>query len=121
MPLAARRVRIARLIPINHADTLPTPLTHRRPVFSDRAKQLGLSGTVVMNVLVNERGTVDQVVLVTGVPGADVDDTAMSAAKGWTYRPATKNGIPGEGLEVGASRRHTLGSLSVLAWATSSG
>jgi protein TonB len=64
------------------------------PVFSDRAKQLGLSGTVVMNVLVNESGTVDQVVLVTGVPGADVDGTALSAAKGWTYRPATKNGVP---------------------------
>jgi len=47
-----------------------------------------------MNVLISERGTVDQVVLVTGVPGADVDTTALAAARGWTYRPATKNGAP---------------------------
>jgi TonB family protein len=53
-----------------------------------------LSGAVVMNVLVNERGTVDQVVLVTGVPGADVNDDAIRAAQSWTYRPATKNGVP---------------------------
>jgi TonB family protein len=43
---------------------------------------------------VNERGTVDQVVLVTGVPGADVNDDAIRAARSWTYRPATKNGVP---------------------------
>ena len=47
-----------------------------------------------MNVLVNDRGTVDQVVLVSGVPGADLNDAAMAAAKAWTYRPATKNGVP---------------------------
>jgi TonB family protein len=53
-----------------------------------------VSGTVVMNVLVNDRGTVDQVVLVSGVTGADLNDAAMLAARSWTYRPATKNGVP---------------------------
>ena len=37
---------------------------------------------------------VDQVVLVSGVPGADLNDAAMGTAKAWTYRPATKNGVP---------------------------
>jgi len=82
------------LIPIDVADTMPVSLVHRAPVYSLAAKQLRLSGTVIMNVLVNDRGTVDQVVLVTGVPGADVNDAAMRAAKSWTYRPATKNGVP---------------------------
>jgi protein TonB len=63
-------------------------------VFSLQARQMRLSGTVVMNVLVNERGTVDQVVLVNGVAGAGVNDAAMRAAESWTYRPATKNGVP---------------------------
>ena len=33
-------------------------------------------------------------VLVNGVPGADLNDSAMRAAKSWTYRPATKGGVP---------------------------
>jgi TonB family protein len=93
-PAIAAPAAPAPLIPIDQADTMPVALSRRLPVFSDQAKQSGLSGTVVMNVLISERGTVDQVVLVTGVPGADVDTTALAAAKGWTYRPATKNGAP---------------------------
>ncbi len=82
------------LIPIDVADTMPVSLKRKAPVYSAEAKQLRLSGTVTMNVLVNDRGTVDQVVLVSGIPGADVNDAAMAAAKAWTYRPATKNGVP---------------------------
>ena len=32
-----------------------------------------------MNVLVNDRGTVDRVVLVNGVPGADLNEAAIAA------------------------------------------
>jgi TonB family protein len=82
------------LIPIDAADTVPVALSHPAPIFSLQARLMRLSGTVVMNVLVNERGTVDQVVLVTGVSGAGVNDAALRAAESWTYRPATKNGVP---------------------------
>ena len=82
------------LVPIDEADVMPVGVTRRPPSYSTQARALQLSGTVIMNVLVNERGTVDQVVLVTGVPGADVNDSAMRAAKAWTYRPATKRGVP---------------------------
>ena len=82
------------LIPIDVADTMPVPLKRKAPAYSAEAKQLRLSGTVTMNVLVSDRGTVDQVVLVSGIPGANVNEAAMAAAKTWTYRPATKNGVP---------------------------
>ena len=82
------------LIPIDAADTMPIALSRRAPVYSTLAKQMRVSGTVVMNVLVNDRGTVDQVVLVTGVSGAGLNDAAMLAVKSWTYSPATKNGVP---------------------------
>jgi protein TonB len=82
------------LIPIDEADTMPISLLHKPPVYSEQARQLRLSGTVVMNVLINDKGTVDQVVLVIGVPGADLNEAAIRAVKSWTYRPATKNGVP---------------------------
>ena len=88
------KIATGALIPIDVADTMPVSLKHKAPVYSAAAKQLGLSGTVTMNLLINDRGTVDQVVLVSGVPGADLNDAAIAAANAWTYRPATKNGVP---------------------------
>jgi TonB family protein len=93
-PSPTTTIEPGTLIPIDTADTMPVALSHRVPVYSLQARQMTLSGTVVMNVLVNERGTVDQVVLVTGVSGAGVNEAAMQAAESWTYRPATKNGVP---------------------------
>jgi len=91
---AVTKIAPGALVPIDVADTMPVSLKRKAPVYSAAAKQLGLSGTVTMNVLINDRGTVDQVVLVSGIPGADLNDTAIAAAKAWTYRPATKNGVP---------------------------
>jgi TonB family protein len=88
------RVTPGALVPIDEADVLPVSLTRKTPVYSAQTRELDLTGTVVMNVLINERGTVDQVVLVTGVAGGDVNDAAIRAAKTWTYKPATKRGVP---------------------------
>ena len=82
------------LVPIDEADVLPVNLTHKAPVYSPQTKELNLSGRIVMNVLINEHGVVEQVVLVTGLEGGDVNDAAIHAAKSWTYRPATKRGVP---------------------------
>jgi TonB family protein len=72
------------LVPIDEADAMPVSITRKPPVYSGHAQALNLSGTVIMNVLVNEHGTVDQVVLVSGIPGADLNDSAIRAAKSWT-------------------------------------
>jgi TonB family protein len=83
------------LVPIDEAEVLPVSLTHKYPPYPPAAKAAKLGGSVLMNVLVNERGTVDQVVLVQGVQGSDeLSDAAVRAAKSWTYRPATKRGVP---------------------------
>jgi TonB family protein len=82
------------LMAVDDVDAMPESLMRKPPTYSLRAREMKLSGTIVMNVLVNEHGTVDQVVLVTGIPGADLNESAIRAAKSWTYRPATKNQVP---------------------------
>jgi TonB family protein len=94
VPSAAPAVTPGLLVPIDEADVLPVPISRKAPVYSAEARALQLSGTVIMNVLVNDRGTVDQVVLVTGIPGAGLNDSIMRAAKSWTYKPASKRGVP---------------------------
>jgi TonB family protein len=82
------------LVSLDEVDAPPVVLSRKLPTYSRIARERRISGTVVMNVLINERGTVDEVVLVTGVVGADVNDSAIRAAKTWTYHPATKTGVP---------------------------
>ncbi len=82
------------LLPIDQVDVVPVSISHAAPVYPPRARQMRVTGTVLMNVLVNERGTVDQVVLVWGASGADFNQAAIAAAKTWTYRPASKHGVP---------------------------
>jgi TonB family protein len=87
------RIAPGTMMPIDEVDTLPVNLSRTLPVYSLRAKQMRVQGTVVLNVLINDKGTVDDVVVAQGVPGADVNESAVKAAKQWTYRPATKGGI----------------------------
>jgi TonB family protein len=94
VPVAAPTIAPGTLVDAGEVDTAPVSLSRKLPVYSMQARHLRLQGTVVMRVLVNEQGTVDDVVLVEGVNGADLNNAAMRAAKSWTYRPATKNGVP---------------------------
>jgi len=92
-PAPAPTVAAGSLIEAAELDTAPVSLSRKVPIYSMQARQLRIQGTVIMKVLVNERGTVEDVSLVQGVPGADVNDAAMRAARSWTYRPATKGGV----------------------------
>jgi protein TonB len=93
-PATVPTIVAGTLVPLDEADVSPVNLQHKAPIYSLQARQMRLAGSVAMNVLVNEFGTVDQVVLVSGVPGADLNESAIRAAQGWTYRPATKQGVP---------------------------
>jgi protein TonB len=97
---AAPAVTPGALVDPEEVDTTPVSLARKVPIYSMQARQLRIQGTVIMKVLVNERGTVDDVVLVQGVSGADLNDSAMRAAKSWTYRPATKAGVPVKAWKV---------------------
>jgi protein TonB len=93
-PTPVETIAPGTLVAIDETDAWPVSLKRTLPTYPMAARQLGLAGTVVMNVLVNERGTVDQVVLVSGIAGGDLNESAMRAVKNWTYRPATKQGVP---------------------------
>ena len=82
------------LVDLAEVDSPPASLTRKLPAYSMQARQMRLQGTVVLKVLVNERGTVDQVVVLNGIAGADLNEAAVKAARQWTYRPATKDGVP---------------------------
>jgi TonB family protein len=94
VPAPRPTTQAGSLVDLAEVDSPPASLTRKLPVYSMQARQMRLQGTVVLKVLVNEHGTVEQVVVVNGIAGADLNEAAVKAARQWTYRPATKDGVP---------------------------
>ena len=55
-----------------------------------------IKGYVIMRVLVNEKGGVDDVQVLRKFQTADlgVDEACVAAVRKYRFRPATKNGVP---------------------------
>lgn len=77
--------------------TVPELIPESRvlPVFPQRARQLGVSGTVLLDVSVLADGSVGAVTVLRCTP-SDVGfcQSAARAVKRWRYRPALHNGRP---------------------------
>ncbi len=61
------------------------------PVYPEIAKQTGVSGIVMLEVLVNEEGMVENVRVIRGYPL--LDQAAIDAVRQWRYAPTTLNGV----------------------------
>ena len=81
----------------NHADTAShtdvTYLHNPKPAYPPMARKLGLEGTVVMRILVNQAGEPAES-RILGSSGIEVLDTAaMDAVKRWRFLPARKGAV----------------------------
>jgi protein TonB len=70
----------------------PEVITKVDPVYPDSARRAGVTGTVVVQVLVGKDGHVEDAKVVRPVPL--LDQAALVAAKQWIFRPAVVNNQP---------------------------
>jgi TonB family protein len=73
-------------------DQRPMPLSAPPPEYPVFARTARITGRVVLDVLIDEKGHVRDVFVIQSVMG--LDEPAIAAAKVWTFRPARKNGVP---------------------------
>jgi TonB family protein len=73
-------------------DQRPSPISAPPPEYPEFARTARITGRVVLDVLVDEKGHVRDVFVIQGVMG--LNEPAIEAAKVWVFRPATKNGVP---------------------------
>ncbi|MBT8401033.1 MAG: TonB family protein [Rhodothermia bacterium] len=88
----------SRAATVQEVDTKPVmvggPGALQRMVrYPGEAKEAGVSGNVVVSFVVDERGRVSDVQIVTGL-GSGCDEEAMRVARLVRYRPAMKDGRP---------------------------
>lgn len=89
-------VRAGALVDLNEAGVIgPVPEKAPPVQYPPAALRQRVEGTVELNVLVDEKGTVADVQIVTGTGGrSGLDEAALDNVKRRHYRPATKDGIP---------------------------
>jgi protein TonB len=64
-------------------------------LYPPAARQQGITGKVVVLVLVNEEGAVTDAKLQQGVgPRSGINEAVLDAVRHAKFRPATKNGVP---------------------------
>jgi protein TonB len=70
----------------------PTKLTHVNPVYPPDAKDAGVQGVVIMDVLIGPDGRVQQTKILRSIPL--LDQAAIDAVAQWVFTPTLLNGEP---------------------------
>jgi len=77
-------------------------LSRTPPVYPRTAEASGVSGAVVLNIVISPSGNVDKVEAVSGPP--ELRQAAVDAVRNWRYRPYI---IDGQALPVSTSVKVT--------------
>lgn len=72
----------------------PRKIRHVDPVYPELAIRAGVTGTVILECVIDRDGRVDRVAVLRGHPLLDA--AAVDAVRQWTYRPTLLNGVPVE-------------------------
>lgn len=73
-------------------DVAPKPKTRGRFKYPASAKKKGIKGYVVLSLLIDERGRVDQVQVLESSPPGVFDDAALQGINAWRFEPAKYEG-----------------------------
>lgn len=80
-------------------ERLPHERDFRRH-YPHEAFEAGLSGRVVVDCVVNLDSTLDCVVAGENPPDMGFGDAALAMSRSWRVRPATRGGVPVEGVRL---------------------
>lgn len=73
--------------------TAPQVLDKVEPEYSEEARKAKYSGTVLLQLVVDEKGRVQDVRVVRSL-GLGLDEKAIEAVNKWKFKPGMRNGIP---------------------------
>jgi periplasmic protein TonB len=73
--------------------TSPKPIYTPNPEYTDRARKQKIRGSVVLSIVITDKGLVRDAKVVTGLD-KDLDKQALKAVGGWRFEAAAKDGKP---------------------------
>jgi protein TonB len=75
-----------------NAEVMPESLREVEPVYPSMAKDLGISGLVLVHMLVGRNGRVLDAVVDERTNDPMFNEASLTAARQWVFRPASNNG-----------------------------
>jgi protein TonB len=75
-------------------EAIPRYRTNPLPHYPQLARRRGLQGTVMLMVLVNRSGKVNDVRVFTSSGHRILDKSAVASVRKWQFEPATRGGKP---------------------------
>jgi protein TonB len=75
-------------------DVPPRLTSQEMPTYTKRARRKGQEGTVALNLLINERGTIVDLRLKRTIPDSDLNEAVLDIIRSWRFDPARKAGVP---------------------------
>jgi len=81
-------------VPADQVDQAPVVLSSPLPTYPEVARQRGIQGRVVLQIIIDRAGTVEHnVTVIESIPF--LDESAVEAVRRWRFRPGRdRNGIP---------------------------
>jgi serine/threonine-protein kinase len=102
-PASPAPLREGDLVALTAADQPPRRISGRTPPYPDEARRLGMSGSVLIEMIVTERGQPERLRVLESA-GTILDETVIEAASSWRFEPAVLDGVK---VRVRWPYRHT--------------
>ena len=81
--------------PVNFGGNIlrPEKISAPQPQYTEEARQARIQGTVILQLTIDCRGDVTDIVVIRGLP-LGLTEASIAAVRNWRFRPATLNGRP---------------------------
>jgi len=92
--LTLGQIKEGDIVALNMVDTLPVAIRRIPAIYPSLARGARIEGTVTVNALISEKGSVVKAEIIQGMKGAvGFDQAAVQAVRRWKFEPATIKGI----------------------------
>jgi protein TonB len=93
-PITLDKIKEGDIIALDMLDTLPMATRRIPAIYPSSASGSRITGTVIVNALISEKGSVVKTEIIQGIKGAvGFDQAAVQAVRRWKFEPATIKGI----------------------------